>query len=457
MEKIDYSKIENTRLSSLDQRGRTFIYEGKFYRGIFAHAEKYVREMFDCGLVEELVQKELIPETKITEYYSDEFPLILEHELIAPVTYIFEWTYHMLCDTADMILRLKKVLEKYGYKLWDCHTYNVLFKGNTPVFVDFGSIYSKNEGIKRAFPLEEFRCDYLTTAKLLRKRGELTRCTLKINDHIALPDILNLEKGLGRSVICEKIGAFLRRINRKLYTVCPFYEKLILGTYERIVKLNNKKNVVKCRGSNYPKLEISSVEIINSLSNTESDRFNKIIDLIKTLGVETIYEWGQNNGLLALFLCGRLDSIKNYYYCDNDDCSADNLYCFIKENCRKQNWLCKIMPVVGSFFDPIYLKEKNGSKRMKSDLVISCEEANHLLLEKGVNIDVLFETFASYTRKYFIVEFMPFGLWDGMGEAPELPEYYSLEWFLGHMSKHFDVEITEQIEKNSVLILGKLK
>ena len=457
MERLDETKIENTRQASLDQRGRTFIYEGKFLRGIYASAEKSVREMFNCGLVGELVEKKLIPDTRISEYYSDEFPIILEHEMIAPVTYIFEWTYHMLCDTALMIMQLRKVLDKYGYKLWDCHTYNVLFKDNSPVFVDFGSIYSKNEGINRIFPLDEFRCDYLITTELLRKRGELTRCTLKINDSVGLADIRNLDRGLGRSVRGEKISAFLHKVNHKLYCSLPFYENCLINSYENKVNRISRLEVVKSRWSNYQQIDTSILDNIGSWNNPEFDRFNKIISLISDLDVKTIYEWGGNNGLLAMLLCGRLESIKRYYCCDYDDYSVDNLYCFIKKEAPRYKWLNKITPVVGSFFDPIYLKEKNGSKRMKSDLVIGCAITHHLLLAQGVNIDVLFEAFASYTKKYMIIEFMPLGLWDGKGETPKLPEYYCLDWFLEHMKKLFDVEYTEQTEKNRVLILAKIK
>ena len=190
MKKIDENKIEYLRMASLDRHGRTFIYDGKFMRGIYKNSDKQIREMFACGLVERLNNEKLIPLTNVSEYYSEEYAIILEHKMISPVTYVFEWTYHMLLDAGKMILRLNKVLNEYGYKLWDCHTYNVLFDDNNPVYVDFGSFYSKTENFKRAFPYEQFKCDYILTAELIRKRGNLVRNILKItapipesNDH----------------------------------------------------------------------------------------------------------------------------------------------------------------------------------------------------------------------------------------------------------------------------------
>jgi len=457
MEKIEKTQMEYTELASLDSCGKTFRYKGKFLRGIYHSHEEAIKEMFDCGLVEALVKMRLIPDTTLSDYFSDEFPVILEHEVITPVTYIFEWTYHMLCDAAQMIFDLNEVLAKYGYKLWDCHSYNILFKNNKPLYVDFGSFYKADEKIERTFPLREFKCDYIVTSSLLRRNGALLRDLLKVNDTVTLSDITRIRKGLGRPSYMETVSEILGALHIKFYSSLPFYERFLIQRYGRKVRRMQTAATTKGRWSDYQQVDASMLQDIESWNSEEFKRFNRIIALIEKLEIESVYEWGCNNGLLAILICGRFDMIKDYYCCDYDDYSVDNLYCFIKREAPKYRWLNKIKPIVGSFFDPINLKSKNGNLRMKSDLVIGCAIAHHLLLAQGINIDILFETFASYTRKFILIEFMPLGLWDGTGVEAPLPEYYTLDWFLEHMSKKFDVNLVEQTEKNRILVFGKLR
>ena len=59
------------------------------------------------------------------------------------------------------------------------------------------------------------------------------------------------------------------------------------------------------------------------------------------------------------------------------------------------------------------------------------------------------------TKKYIIVEFMPLGLWNGE-TAPELPEWYTLDWFLDNLKKYFNILKIEQTEINRIAILGEL-
>ena len=455
MKMLDVNKIEYSRMSSLDRLGRTFYYDGKFFRGIYKQKVNEVNEMFSCGLVDELIHEELIPSTKISEYSTNEFPLIIEHELVKPVTYVFEWTFHMLCDAAQMVLRLDEVLQKYGYKLWDCHTYNVLFSKNKPLYVDFGSFYKKNS-VKRAFPLEQFKADYIITPEMYRVNGALARCALKANDSLTYEDLYSLSGGVRRDGLKKRVALF-QRINRKLYNNVTAYEEFLKNTYKRKVIAASERSVNKSRWSDYQQIDSSFFESIGKKDIEGFERFEKIIEIIDRLNISSVYEWGGNNGLLAMLVCGKNKGIKQYYCSDYDDYSVDNLYLNIKANADKYNFLNSIKPVVASFWDPVFLKEKNGSNRMKAELVIGCAITHHLLLAQGINIDVMFETFASYTCKHIIIEFMPLGLWAGEEKVPDLPEFYTLDWFVEHMSKFFDVDNVEQLEKNRILLLGHKK
>ena len=134
----------------------------------------------------------------------------------------------------------------------------------------------------------------------------------------------------------------------------------------------------------------------------------------------------------------------------------DFLYNTIKKERDNYDFLKHIVPVVGNVWDSVYIKEKNGSKRMKADLVISFKMTKCLLLKQGMNIDVMFETFMNYTAKHILLDFEEISDIQMQTAGFYVPKYYSLEWFITHMKKFFNVEKTEEIEKNRYMMLGSI-
>ena len=95
-------------------------------------------------------------------------------------------------------------------------------------------------------------------------------------------------------------------------------------------------------------------------------------------------------------------------------------------------------------------------KRFASDVVIALALTHHLILRHDIRIDIIFEMFAKYTKKYILVEFMPLGLWDGK-YAPPLPAWYSIDYFRRAFEKYYNIILEEQLEKNRILFFGKIK
>lgn len=50
---------------------------------------------------------------------------------------------------------------------------------------------------------------------------------------------------------------------------------------------------------------------------------------------------------------------------------------------------------------------------------------------------------------------MPLGLWNG-NSAPELPSWYTEEWFISNMQKYYLIMKREKLEDNRVAFVGKL-
>ena len=137
--KITENSVKYLGFSALDPLGRVFEYKTNIYRGIYEHKVEYVKNIFESGLYQELYDKGLFIETRFTNYWGKNFPLILWHKKLT-MTLPTEWTSGMLRDSALLILSVNEICNKYGYELGDAHPYNILFNGSKPVWIDLGSI-----------------------------------------------------------------------------------------------------------------------------------------------------------------------------------------------------------------------------------------------------------------------------------------------------------------------------
>ena len=132
---------------SVDRNGFVFFWNKKVLRAIYPAREQYVQELFDCGLIDDLVRHRLFPTTTRTEYTIEQSSMVLEHERISPVLAPENWSFEMLKDACLCLLKVNEIASKYGYSTIDAHGYNILFHHNEPMFVDLGS-FIKSETVK---------------------------------------------------------------------------------------------------------------------------------------------------------------------------------------------------------------------------------------------------------------------------------------------------------------------
>lgn len=143
-----------------DTLGFTFVWHGHFLRGVYPESVSLAKSYFDTGFLKEVIDKGLFPNTWISEYESDLFGLILEHEMIEPVTYASDWNSAMLKDAALMVLNIAQIAFEYGYNMVDCHKLNVMFSGNKPLYVDLGSFVPNKSGSTGWNPYASFLHSY---------------------------------------------------------------------------------------------------------------------------------------------------------------------------------------------------------------------------------------------------------------------------------------------------------
>jgi hypothetical protein len=93
------------------------------------------------------------------------------------------------------------------------------------------------------------------------------------------------------------------------------------------------------------------------------------------------------------------------------------------------------------------------AERFKADIAIALALSHHLILSQKYDLTDIFSNLASYTRKYALIEFMPLGLWT-TGQVPNVPEWYTKEWFKKGFERYFNVLLEEKIAENNILFVG---
>lgn len=443
--RISENKIKCLGFATLDPLGRVFEYEGNIYRGIYSHKQNYVKDIFNSGLYQELFNQGLIIETRFTKYWSNNFPLILEHKKLT-TTLPTEWTARMLKDAALLILRINEICNKFGYELGDAHPYNILFDGTKPVWIDLGSIVPKSH-TWRAYP--EF-VNYTVVPLVYMINNELYEAysilqserTYKIASKEFRSTIL-FKKFL------ELSGESEENINAGIINNDWLEDYEINAESEKMFWSNYQKNTYELKTDFVPH------------KGNHFNRFFKLVRIIKNYSsdAKTMIDLAGNTGLFSLICNKRIKFLKKIINTDYDYYSVEKSHSFLKKNDIEsiESYLLNFMLPMHPW---VY-------RNFKSDIAVALAITHHLLLTQGFKIDEIFEKIKSFSNKYVYIEFMPLGLWGGnRNSKPVVPDWYTKDFFENKFKHHFTLlkiitleshKIKGKNEAHRILFVGKIK
>lgn len=466
---IPISEINYSKLSSVDEYGRVFHWRGRIFRGIHANYETVVHELFDCGLLEELTLRGFFPRSTITEYEHESFNLVIEHEIISAVSYPHEWSFSMYRDAALFILEVNDIANKYNWCLKDCQPYNVLFNGTQPVFVDMGSFIQTN--MKNFPPSREFLSCYLQPLSIWALGDYFLAQRIISSAHEVMPlfswrlyndplmkvvssRLRTKIENLWSLISCRVLSALRgeKKIHPFIFSLARFMPAEILIENSSLLRLKVKQLKSPQNNSawqNYHDENFFDGALIST------GRYDRIIEIVKSLDCNSVVELAGNQGFLSLLIL--LKTQIKTAVCTDCDCNAiDKLYKYCLNNPLLPEGKI-IQPVVVNFMIPeMNYYTEPPSERFRSDIVTALAITHHLTITQHYSLSDVMKTIESYTRKYALIEFMPLGLWNGH-TAPPLPSWYCHEWFLKEFTKFFDLISIEQVEENRILHLGQLK
>ena len=378
--------------SWLDNLGTVFEHEGSIYRALSEKGTQIFLR-FSLDNLRKLEKKGLI-HTEKAKVSVPGFPLIIKHNRVECVSYCQEWTLEMLQDAALKVCKLNLELLKMNLALKDSHPWNLTFHFGQPVFLDFGSIDILEEVSFKAWLDEFFVHFYFPLWLGANVSNKLAYRAMK--EH-PLGFGKNLEQKLGLLKICV-LGIDRHNLSKSKFK--NILTKLVKNI--SVLRVTGKKE----EWSNYEPA-LWKHEIISEVS--EISDINSCLDMASNKGEFSIAVAQKGIPVTAI---------------DIDEYSIN----YLRSISNKQN-----LPITALYLD--YLRPtssfgvglfyKNSYERLKSDLTISFAIFHHLIFKSKVNFRVLRDIISNYTKKYALIEFIPFD------------DKYVQEWVLANPSLNF--------------------
>lgn len=409
----EIKKIEGIRLTS--HFGETYIYNNsKILRAIKPEYEEWARELLKSGLIDELVDLKLFPKTKISKINIDASNLIIEQEKIPIRTSFPTWSFEMIKQSANTVLKVNEIANKYGYELRDGHLTNTMFHFGQCKFIDFDSFIKKDNDKWIAF--REF-----------------------VESSMKLLQLLSLQTNYEYQ---NSIKGMEYYIPDKLYeAIIPKENRIDRHTQINLSKLSTILS----------QLELPNEPSLWSNYHDDEDEFNStrvdyIINLIHKYHPKTIVDLASNAGLISKKILKDVPSTEFIVCIDRDHIAINKLF----RNLTNE----RIFPMhcdITFEFSSLYIDKP------KCDMAMCLALTHHLILSAKYDIDYIFKLIKSYTHKYVAIEFMPLGLYNGnINSTPPIPEWYNEVWFEKHFKRHFNLIKKKQTELNRILFFGDI-
>ncbi|AUC78652.1 hypothetical protein CW736_04245 [Nonlabens sp. MB-3u-79] len=453
---------------SIDQVCTLFFYGDRVIRGVNKEYIEQVKDMMSGGMLDELITKKLFVKTWISDLKIEGFDLVIEHENIEFWNYPYEWSFSMLQDAANTVLDCNEVANKYGYELFDVHAFNVVFNMAQPVYLDFGSfikVDAKNDKAWTGF--NNFYNSFYMPLYLYNKGFSDLSNSIYLHYGLFSDRDLFLLRNKHVTILGKKITSWIFKIhNSKRRLAAARYVRVIekYGKHKHIDKLLKFKKLFQNKYSvSYAKRLLKRVstshidsywkDYHNNKNPSQDNRFLRITEIInKDLSDATsLIELASNQGKFADYV--RENTQMNQIIAtDYDKNALDQIY-------LNNRFSDKVLPLLYDFVRPNNRTNTNKIEdRINADVVMALAVTHHLILTQDITVDHIFNVLESLATKYVIIEFMPLGLYSGdMDNIPEVPEYYTLEWFKTNFSDRFDYILDEELDINRHVFVGKIK
>ncbi|MBU9735539.1 hypothetical protein [Diplocloster agilis] len=365
-----------------DRMGKVLGRDGKIYRGIYPESVPSFRKLWSTGLLQILGEHNLIPRTIITDYFSDEYPIILEHQTV-DISVSSLWNTEMIKDAAILICLIKQIAQRVGFTLHDGHINNVSFEKGQPIFTDIGSI--------------------------VEDQGQATICDREILFTAIYRLIFHF---LGNSLL--KHIQLYDETNNAIWVSPRFYDDLVreyvhaLNVYERYHLFHSSWQCNRIIYRMFRRYEVLP-EYIDCLfpmiSEKEKEFDDSIYMDIEVLGDElekaditfhSIVDVGGNSGKLVRVFYSKFKC--RTIALENDDTESGIIY----KHCVKDN-----IPINTFVFHYLYGASDEKLKSIRGDIAVCLDLTHSNVAYQRFKADSLFNSLCKLSNRYVAISYYP--------------------------------------------------
>ena len=401
--------------SYVDPAGRLLIANNRVLRALNAESAPFYQQLLQNKTVQKMLGRQIV-ETTIATDVIEGFSAVLEHRSIPFMSYCYEWAPPMLKDAALLHTDIATQLAREGLALQDAYPWNVMFDGPKPVFVDFTSIIKEEKDLLWIaygqfnqfflYPLylisyglsdvvRSLLHDYVNGisvdqfVRLLPRKAALRKPGLIWQ--VYLPNFLSnrSQRKSGSSSITKMAAKFTPSRDIRI----RFFESL----QSKVKHITT--DVRSTQWATYYK-DISFFENVSLYTAKEKH----IENILRTEKPKTVIDIGCNQGGYSFIAVREGASVVAF---DNDESSVSMLYLHAK----KKN--LNILPLIIDVMNPSPAggwraeQFEPSHKRFTGEMVFALALVHHLALTQRQSFDRIAATFADYSTKHLVTEFVP--------------------------------------------------
>jgi hypothetical protein len=414
--------VEDGRIpgSFRDPSGYVFFRDGRIFRAIDDQCHDVLQGLDGSGRLVDLVEQSLIVPTRfvvdaeLSESLCAEHPgyrQFLEHQVLWPITYPYEWSVSMLADAGAQTIDLQLRLLAEGCSLKDGTAYNIQFDRGRPKFIDLASI-ERPRRLDLWFALGQFSQMFLFPLLLCRHSGWDLRSYFQAS--LGGRDVEQVARGFGWFKLLYPSLLLDVTLPRFLTRWADKSDRGWSGTLDsprgnqraQIANLQRLRRKILRLAAGYRPRGVWSdyTHICNYDTEAEQAKKKLVEEFLQSTQPRQVLDLGCNTGDYSRIAaaCGA-----EVVAADADHDAIEVLY----RRLRKEP--AAISPMVIDLGNPSpglgFMNRERPAflERVRADCVLVLALLHHLLVSGNLSLDAISEMMASMTRRDLVLEFIP--------------------------------------------------
>lgn len=437
-----------------DPSGFLFTRGGTLYRQVNVSHREHYDAMTGSGLYDELVSAGLlIPHDEVDEAPASDggFYKVIRPELVAFVSYPYEWSFSQLRDAALTTLEIQRRALDKGMSLRDASAYNIQFRRGRPLLIDTLSFEKLQEG-RPWIAYRQFCQHFLAPLALMSYRdvrlGELLRAHI---DGVPLDLAASLLPFRARLRMPLLLHLFMHARSQRRHSGPArsasaggraFSLQAFRGLIDSLTGAVRKMRLTRS-SSNW-------VNYYQEASHYSSEALEHKKELVSRYLSEsapsTVWDLGANTGLFSRIAAER--RIETVAF-EMDPASVEENYRRVRANNERY-----LLPLVCDLTNPSpalgWANEERATLRERgpADMLLALALVHHLAIANNVPLGRVAQYLASLGRR-LIIEFVPKRdekVTQLLSTREDIFPNYTRDGFEQAFEEHFVMEQTESIK-----------